>query len=129
MKYVLIAEDDPEIAALISDEIAERLYLATHVVANGALVPEAVASRRPDLLILDLAMPGLSGLDVFDIVRNDRQWREVPVLFITATPERVEPLVLDARSGAHRLLAKPFALDALVRMVDEMVDARLVPAA
>ena len=133
VKYVLIAEDDPDIAQLLSEEIGERLYVATHVVANGALVPEALAARRPDLLILDLALPGLSGQDVFDLVRSDPQWQGVPVLFITATPDRLDPKTLTQ----HRVIAKPFDVDELVRAVDAIVDGPrevttqpgLVPAA
>ena len=120
VKYVLIAEDDPDIAQLLSAEIGERLYVATHVVANGALVPEALAARRPDLLILDLGLPGLSGQDVFDLVRSDPQWQGVPVLFITATPDRLDPNTLTE----HRVIAKPFDADELVRAVDEIVDGR-----
>jgi DNA-binding response OmpR family regulator len=136
VKYVLIAEDDPDIAQILSEEIGERLYVATHVVANGALVPEALALRRPDLLILDLALPGLSGLDVFDLVKSDPQWQGVPVLFLTGTPDKLDPTVLIG----HRVIAKPFDADELVQAVDEIVDGqpeltarpgqpRLVPAA
>jgi DNA-binding response OmpR family regulator len=123
VKYVLIAEDDPDVAQILSEEIGERLYVATHVVANGALVPEALAARRPDLLILDLALPGLSGLDVFDLVRSDPQWRGVPVLFLTGTPDKLDPATLNG----HRVIAKPFDVDELVRTVDGIVD--MLPAA
>src|SRR5438270_10221515 len=77
---VLIAEDDPAIAALLCEALADRL--AAFVVANGALVLDALGTNRPDLLILDLALPGLSGLDVFDLVRNDPAWQGMPVLFL-----------------------------------------------
>jgi DNA-binding response OmpR family regulator len=120
VKYVLIAEDDPDIAQILSEDIGERLYVATHVVANGALVPEALAARRPDLLILDLALPGLSGQDVFDLVRSDPQWQGVPVLFITGTPDKLDPGI----TSEHRVIAKPFDLDELVRIVDGIVDGR-----
>jgi DNA-binding response OmpR family regulator len=121
VKYVLIAEDDPDIAQILSTEIGERLYVATHVVANGALVPEALAARRPDLLILDLALPGLSGQDVFDIVRSDPQWQGVPVLFLTATPDKLDPEM----TADHVVVAKPFELDELVRVVDGIVDGMM----
>ena len=121
VKYVLIAEDDPDIAQILSTEIGERLYVATHVVANGALVPEALAARRPDLLILDLALPGLSGQDVFDIVRSDPQWQGVPVLFLTATPDKLDPEI----TTDHHVIAKPFELDELVRVVDGIVDGMM----
>jgi len=127
MKYVLIAEDDPDVARLISEEIGERLYVATHVVANGALVPDAVAARRPDLLILDVTLPGLSGLDVFQLVRSDPQWQGVPVLFLTGSPEAAASAAASGGTGVHRVMAKPFDTDALVRMADRMVDGSLDP--
>ena len=136
MKYVLIAEDDPEIAQIIAEEIGERLYVATHVVANGALVPDAVAARRPDLLILDVTLPGLSGLDVFQLVRSDPQWQGVPVLFLTGSPDAAASVAAPHASGVHHVMAKPFDTDALVEVADRMVDglmgtesAGLVPAA
>jgi DNA-binding response OmpR family regulator len=118
VKYVLVAEDDPEIGGVLSEAIRERLYVATEVVANGALVPDAIIERRPDLLILDVALPGLSGLDVFDLVRSDPRWHGVPILFLTGTPERAASAF--APIGEHRIMAKPFDLDALVATVDEM---------
>ena len=127
MKYVLIAEDDPDLAQLISEEIGDQLYVATHVIANGALVPDAVASRRPDLLILDLALPGLSGLDVFDIVRSDPQSQDIPVLFLTGSPDAAARVAASAAPGVHRVMAKPFDTDALVAIADRMVAGGVGP--
>ena len=126
MKHVLIAEDDPEIAAIVAEEIGERLYVGTHIVANGALVPEAIAAGIPDLLILDIALPGLSGLEVFELLRNDPQWQSVPVLFLTASPEKAADAssVAPGSKGAPQVMAKPFDLDTLVAVVDRMVDGR-----
>jgi DNA-binding response OmpR family regulator len=127
VKYVLIAEDDPDLAEVLAVVIGERTCLATHVVANGALVPDAIAECRPDLLILDVALPGLSGLDVFDLVRNDTRYQGVPVLFLTGSPEKVAQV--HATSGEHRVMAKPFDLDELVATVDAMVDGKRMVAA
>ncbi|HKW79055.1 MAG TPA: response regulator, partial [Candidatus Limnocylindria bacterium] len=112
MKYVLLAEDDPELADMLSEVIRDQLYVATQVVANGALVPDAIAARRPDLLILDVALPGLSGVDVFELVRADERWQGVPVLFLTASPERAPADVASAR-----VIAKPFDIAELVARV------------
>jgi DNA-binding response OmpR family regulator len=125
LKYVLIAEDDPDIADLLQEAIADRLYVATHVVANGALVPDAIAARRPDLLILDLGLPGLSGNDVFDIVRADPAHAGLPVLVLTASPNAAPAF---APQDRLRVMEKPFDLDALLAAIDAMVDGS-VPAA
>ena len=128
MKYVLIAEDDPAVAELISEAVCDNLYIGCHVVANGALVPDAIAARRPDLLILDVMLPGLSGLDVFDLFRSDPRYDGIPVLFLTASPDMAETAF--AGAGRHVVMAKPFDVDELVRRVDEMVDGRVsAPAA
>ena len=128
MKYVLIAEDDPAIADLITEAVCDNLYIACHVVPNGALVPDAIAGRRPDLVILDVALPGLSGLDVFDLVRSDPRYEGVPILFLTATPEKAETAY--ATTGRKRVMGKPFDVDELIAAVDEMVDGKLsAPAA
>ena len=120
MKHVLIAEDDPDIADVLAQVIGERTCLATHVVANGALVPDAIAASRPDLLILDVALPGLSGLDVFDLVRSDPHYQGIPVLFLTGTPEKAAAAF--SPTGEQQVMAKPFDLDELVAMVDRMID-------
>src|SRR3954468_4725342 len=128
VKYVLIAEDDPAIAELISEAVCDNLYVACHAVANGALVPDAIAARRPDLLILDVALPGLSGLDVFDLVRSDTRYEGIPILFLTAMPEKAATAF--STTGTHRVMGKPFDVDALIAAVDEMVDGKLTaPAA
>jgi len=119
MRSVLIAEDDPAIALLLQEAIGERLGVATQVVPNGALVPDALGAERPDLLVLDLSLPGLSGLDVFDLVRNDPVWKGIPILFLTADPERAE--TANAATGQHRVMGKPFEVDELVATIAALV--------
>jgi CheY-like chemotaxis protein len=120
VKHVLIAEDDSDLAEVLAEAIGERTCMATHVVANGALVPDAIAASRPDLLILDVSLPGLSGLDVFDLVRNDPHYRGVPELFLTGSPEKAESAF--SLTGEHRVMAKPFDLDELIFVLEQMVD-------
>ena len=120
MRYVLIAEDDPDVAELLRQVLRSRLDVATEAVANGALVMDALVTRRPDLLILDIDLPGLNGLDVFDLVRNDRHWHGVPILFLTATPEKAS--TANASTGVHEILAKPFDVDSLLSTAERLMD-------
>lgn len=119
MRYVLIAEDDPDIAELLRQVLVDRLDVVTASVANGALVMDSLVARRPDLLILDIEMPGLNGLDVFDLVRNERHWQGVPILFLTAMPERAAKA--NAPTGVHEILAKPFDIDALLAVAERLM--------
>ena len=122
MKRVVIAEDDPDVAELLRVVLAEGLGLEADVVANGALVMDSVNARRPDLLILDVELPGLNGLDVFDLLRSDQHWQGVPVLFLTALPERAE--TANARIGVHEILAKPFDVDDLIGRAARLLDMK-----
>jgi DNA-binding response OmpR family regulator len=119
VKYVLIAEDDADVAELLRQVLSEHLEVATENIANGALVVDALVARRPDLLILDIEMPGLNGLDVFDLMRSDRHWQGVPILFLTALPERAS--TANAPAGVHEILAKPFDIKALLATADRLM--------
>jgi len=119
MKYILIAEDDADVAELLRQVLTDHLEVVTENIANGALVMDALVARRPDLLILDIEMPGLNGLDVFDLVRSDRYWHGVPILFLTALPERAS--TANAPTGIHEILAKPFDISTLLAMADRLM--------
>jgi len=88
VKRILVAEDDPETAAALKLNLEDRLAVATNVVTNGALVLDQLTATPPDLLILDVSLPGLNGVDVFDLIRGSARFGKVPVLFVTATPDR-----------------------------------------
>jgi DNA-binding response OmpR family regulator len=112
VKRVLIAEDDPDSADVLRQALVDRLDVECDAVANGALVMDSIAARRPDLLILDVGLPGLNGLDVFDLLRGDPRCRGVPVLFLTALPEQAARA--NAAAGVHEVIAKPYDIDDLI---------------
>jgi DNA-binding response OmpR family regulator len=119
VKRVLVAEDDPDTAAAIRETLEERLLVTVDHVTNGALVLDQISAIHPDLVILDVSMPGLNGIDVFDLLRGSPSFIQVPVLFLTALPDRAEQAF--ARFGISDVMAKPFDSDALVRRVDDLL--------
>jgi len=120
VKRVLVAEDDPDIGDALRQALTDKLDVELDVVANGALVMDFVAARRPDLLILDVALPGLNGLDVFDLVRGDPRLQGLPVLFLTGLPERAE--TANATTGVHEVLAKPFDVNDLIARAERLME-------
>lgn len=119
MKRILIAEDDPDTALLIQEALDAHLDVVTEHISNGVFVVDGVAGAKPDLLILDVGLPGLNGIDVFDLVRGSDRWGDIPVLFVTAAPERTREAI--APGGLHEVMAKPFDIDALVERVDSLL--------
>jgi len=123
MTPIVIAEDDSDIAAVMVDALAADGTMDPTLVTNGALVIDAVMRTGARLLVLDVQMPGASGIDVFDVVRGHPAFRHLPVLFVTANPE----LALETLRGAapRDVLAKPFDLDELIaRAHSLLVEAR-----
>jgi DNA-binding response OmpR family regulator len=122
LKRVVVAEDDPDVAELLRIALTEGLDVEIDVVANGALVMDSITARRPDLVLLDVELPGLNGLDVFDLLRSDPHWQGVPVLFLTAVPELAA--TANAPTGVHEILAKPFDIDDLIARAARLLDMK-----
>jgi CheY-like chemotaxis protein len=116
---VVIAEDDEDIARVLSETLLSVGVADPVVVSNGALVIDAMISSGARLLILDVHMPGASGIDVYDVVRSHPVLRGIAVLFVTANPE----IALETLPGnAPRVvMAKPFDIDVLVATARDLL--------
>jgi len=118
---IVLAEDDAAVAALVAETLRSDIGADIVMVQNGALVVDAVVDSGAALLILDISMPGASGIDVYDVVRNHAAIGSTPILFMTAEPDR--GLATLDRRGTRDVIAKPFDLDDLVRRVRALLPA------
>lgn len=120
-KVVVIGEDDEPIALLLRDAISDEPGYTAVVVADGALVLDTVRQVHADLLVLDIMMPGLSGLEVYDRVREDDGIRTMPVLFVSANLPQFDQEF--KRRNITTVLTKPFDLNDLLERVRELCPA------
>jgi len=120
-RVVVIGEDDEPIALLLRDAISDEPGYQAVVVADGALVLETVRQVHADLLILDIMMPGLNGLEVYDRVREDEGVRNMPVLFVSANLPQFDREF--KRRKITTVLHKPFDLNDLLERVRELCPA------
>jgi two-component system response regulator BaeR len=112
MSLILIVEDEPKLAALEGDYLRSAGY-GTHAIGNGAEVVPWVRANAPDLVLLDLMLPGRDGLE---ICRELRTFSDVPIVMVTARVEEIDRLVgLDL--GADDYVCKPFSVRELVARV------------
>ena len=112
---ILVAEDDRDIAELIAHYLHKQGW-TTHVAGAGdeAL---AYARRQPvDLVILDVMLPGLSGLEICRALRGDKATETIPIIMVTARAEETDRIV-GLEIGADDYLAKPFSPNELVARV------------
>ncbi len=101
---ILIVEDEPKLAGLLADYLAAEHY-SVEVLRDGAGAVEALRTLKPDLVLLDLMLPGKNGLD---ICREARAFSAVPIIMITARVEEVDRL-LGLELGADDYICKPFS--------------------
>ena len=108
---ILVVEDDPDIAELVEHHLT-RAGFSTRVVGTGT---DALAQirQRPDLVVLDLMLPGLSGLEICRKMRSDPQTAAVPIIMLTARAEE-ESRVQGLELGADDYVTKPFSPRELV---------------
>lgn len=112
---ILVVDDHHEITDLVAEALADEGF-EVRVAHDGASALRMVQERRPDLLLLDVAMPVMTGDEVLRYLRSLGH-RDLPVILMTAdrTPERFSAL------GANQLLRKPFDLGRLIQLVSAAV--------
>lgn len=113
MSRILIVEDEARITAFLRKGLHAHGY-ATEVAGDGATALATIAHRPVDLVILDLGLPGMDGLEVLRRVRAQRVG--VPVVILTAR-DSVDDTVIGLDEGADDYLTKPFAFDELLARV------------
>jgi DNA-binding response OmpR family regulator len=112
---VLVVDDDPEIRTLLS-EILSADGIRCETAADGATAVQLAQSLRPQLVLLDLSLPGVSGDEVFARLRADHRTRFVPVMFLTGTRSR-DTKITHLLAGGDDYVTKPFDVDELCARV------------
>jgi DNA-binding response OmpR family regulator len=112
MKTILLVDDEPKIVQLARDYL-EHAGFAVIVASDGPTAIHAARSGKPDLIVLDLGLPQLDGLDVTRSIRKDS---DVPIIMLTARSEESDKLI-GLELGADDYLTKPFSPKELVARV------------
>ncbi|MGB8213050.1 MAG: response regulator transcription factor [Anaerolineales bacterium] len=121
MKTILIVDDEPKIVQLVRDYL-ERASFRVLTAPNGRTALTLAHSEKPDLIILDLGLPEMDGLDVTRTLRKDSN---VPILMLTARSEETDKLI-GLELGADDYITKPFSpreLVARVRVIFRRMEA------
>lgn len=116
---VFIIEDEPDIARLIKLYLEKEGYRTTHF-SNGAQGLQEIRNKIPDLLVLDLMLPGTDGLEICKKLRSAPETRQLPILMVTAKGEELDK-VLGLELGADDYLTKPFSPRELMARVKALL--------
>lgn len=105
--HLLVVEDEPDIAEVLQYNL-EKEGFEVEVAHRGDTALEAIRRTPPDLLILDLMLPGLDGLELTRALKRDAETSRIPILMLTAKGEEVDRIV-GFELGADDYIAKPFS--------------------
>ena len=118
LKTILICDDEPALRELIRASLDDQYLFAE--ASDGVTALELAREVEPDLVVLDLMLPRLGGLEVLARLRADALLRQVPVLVITAWNETREDVIA---AGAAEFASKPFDPDVLRASIERLLDA------
>ncbi len=118
-KKILVVEDNPQTADLLEVSLQLEGFEAVKIHAVGQAI-QAMLSENPDLVLLDIMMPDVSGLEFLRYVRRDPRFDRVPILIVSAraTPEDVQK---GQEAGATSYLTKPFTQEELMRAIHQLI--------
>ncbi|HET6792542.1 MAG TPA: response regulator [Actinomycetota bacterium] len=122
MGRVLVVDDEPDVLLLCRLNLQQRGHELLEA-ADGSAALEIARELHPDVIVLDLMLPGISGYDVLEALQRDAETTDIPVLVLTAKSLRADR----ERShglGASAFLTKPFLPNELCEMVDSLVAPR-----
>jgi len=120
MKRVVVVDDDPDLGPAIRDAISGK-DVEVEIPADARAALPAILRQAPDLVILDVNMPGMSGWELCAILRRQSATREVPVLFLTGRSE-VKDRITAMQLGGSDYLAKPFGAEELRKKVRSLLE-------
>lgn len=124
-KTIFIVEDEEDILELIRFHLAREGYNVLSA-GNGEDACKAVLRKPPDLVLLDLMLPGMDGLDVCRQLKKDPDTADIPIVMVTAKGEESD-IVTGLELGAEDYIVKPFSMKVLVARIRNVLRRRQTP--
>ena len=118
-KNILVVEDDLDIRELISFNLQNEGHQVFEAKDGEAGIDKA-REKLPDLILLDLMLPGIQGLDVCRVIKSDQETKETPIIMVTALGQE-EDIVKGLETGADDYITKPFSIKVLIARVNAVL--------
>jgi two-component system alkaline phosphatase synthesis response regulator PhoP len=117
---VLVVDDEPEILDLLNYNFTKK-GLDVYMADNGKKAFDVIRQTLPDIIILDIMMPEMNGIQFCELIKSKQEYKNIPVLFLSATSD--DMLVLAAMdSGGSQFASKPIRLNILYDIIVKMYD-------
>ena len=120
-KKVLIIDDEEDFCKLVKKNIEQTGEFEVHIATNGNDGIRLVREIKPDLLLLDIVMPGMDGGDVVSLIRNDESIEDTPIVFLTAIVKEEESSSKPSFTMGYSFLAKTVTVEELIACVKKNI--------
>jgi two-component system alkaline phosphatase synthesis response regulator PhoP len=119
-KRILIVDDEPDVLSLAAFRLKKSGYEIL-VATDGQMGLDMITSEKPDLVLLDLRLPNMDGMDVCKHVKSDKKLRHIPIILFTATEDvTVADVVREVEANDY--IVKPFEPDKLLEKIKSFVE-------
>jgi two-component system phosphate regulon response regulator PhoB len=116
---LLLVDDDPEILTLLQAKLKDEPF-KLFTAAEGTSALSIVRAEKPDLIVLDVRLPGLSGLEICRFLKADKKTREIPIIMLSARSDEMDR-VLGLEFGADDYVTKPFNAKELILRIHNVL--------
>jgi len=116
---LLLVDDDPEILTLLQAQFKDEPF-DVFTAPEGASALGHIRNQKPDLIVLDVRMPGLSGLEICRFLKADKNTREIPIIILSARSDEIDR-VLGLEFGADDYVTKPFNSQELILRIHNVL--------
>ncbi len=120
-KRILVVDDEPDITRMIKLVLEQTGRYEVQTENLGRRAIEAAREFRPDLILLDVMMPGMLGSEIGMRLQDDPELRAIKFVFLTALVTKDEELRSTGQIGGHTFVAKPISADELCRVVEDQL--------
>ena len=116
---VLVVDDEPDVVEILSYNLSRENYLV-YKAYNGSDGVRVAHEVQPDLVIMDIRMPGINGIEAFRQMKQDDETKTIPVLFLTADADEYTTMNAIEAGGDH-FITKPIRPQILMGMIAELI--------
>ena len=118
-KLILIVDDEKDFVKTTALRLGHEGYEIEEA-NDGTEALEKVAAKKPDLILLDIMMPGMTGTEVYEKLRAEPDTASIPIIFLTVW-ERLLPGTVEPDEGRYRFLMKPFDFQKLLQTIHDLI--------
>ena len=121
-KKILVVDDEPDIIYSIEVGVTRLTtkYDIVGVNSGRECIKLLKQGNKPDLIILDIMMPGMNGFQVLDVLKTNREWKDIPVIFLTALDD-IKTMEKGIETNSY-CIKKPFRMAELKATIDKVLD-------